>query len=165
RWNRWIDHHEKRYANNASNRRDVAEKRETKVVVKRRVDRRRRVNHEECVAVWRRLHDYLGSDIGAGARPILDDERLAEALGELLADQARDNVGSAAGWITDNDAHRPRRVGLRPRDTRHRRERGSARGQMQKFAAGKFHFEPPSPFTSLDHLVSGRKQRRWNGET
>src|SRR5262245_15491652 len=24
---------------------------------------------------------------------------------------------------------------------------GSARGQMQKFAAGKFHFEPPSPFT------------------
>src|SRR6516162_1377577 len=96
RWSRWIDHHEKRDANNASNRRDVAEKRETKVVVKRRVDRRRRVNHEECVAVWRRLHDYLGSDIGSRARPILDDERLAEALGELLADQARDNVGSAA---------------------------------------------------------------------
>src|SRR5262249_4729582 len=34
----------------------VAEKRETKVVVERRVDRRRRVNHEECVPVLRRLH-------------------------------------------------------------------------------------------------------------
>jgi hypothetical protein len=31
------------------------------------------------------------------AGPIFDDEWLAEALGELLADQARDNVGSAAG--------------------------------------------------------------------
>src|SRR5262249_62054393 len=49
RWNRWIDHHEKRDANNASNWRDVAEKKETKVVVKRRVDRRRSVNHEERV--------------------------------------------------------------------------------------------------------------------
>src|SRR5215467_12021512 len=90
RWNRWIDHHEERNANNASNWRDVAEKRETKVVVERRVDRRRRVNHEECVPVWCRLHDCLGSDVGAGARSVLDDERLAEALRELLADEARD---------------------------------------------------------------------------
>src|SRR5215469_4373803 len=115
RWNRWIDHHEKRDANNASNWRDVAEKKETKVVVQRRVDRRRSVNHEERVAVWRRLHDCLGSDVGAGARPVFDDEWLAEALGELLADQARDNVGSAAGGIANDDAHRPRRIGLRPK--------------------------------------------------
>src|SRR5215472_14904116 len=30
---------------------------------------------------------------------------------------------------------------------------------MQKFAAGKFHFEPPSCFTSLDHLVGAGGQR------
>ena len=36
---------------------------------------------------------------------------------------------------------------------RHGRERGSARGQMQKLSAGKFHFEPPSPAFSLNHLV------------
>ena len=29
---------------------------------------------------------------------------------------------------------------------------------MQKSSAGKFHFEPPSPFTSLDHLVGGGEQ-------
>ena len=34
---------------------------------------------------------------------------------------------------------RPRRIGLCLRDPRHRRQRDSARGQMQKFAAGKFH--------------------------
>jgi hypothetical protein len=30
---------------------------------------------------------------------------------------------------------------------------------MQKLSAGKFHFEPPSRFTSLDHLVGAREQR------
>ena len=36
------------------------------------------------------------------------------------------------------------------------RERGSARSQMEKFATGKFHFEPP--FTSFDHLVGASVQ-------
>src|SRR5262245_4851003 len=143
-----------RWVRTRAYRRDVAEKRETKVVVKRRVDRRRRVNHEECVAVWRRLHDYLGSDIGAGACPILDDERLAEALGELLADQARDNVSSAAGGITDNDAHRPRWIGFRLRQPRDGRQHGSARGQMQKLSAGKFHLNLPL----LDIIRSPRRR-------
>src|SRR5262245_10678373 len=35
---------------------------------------------------------------------------------------------------------------------------------MQKLSAGKFHFEPPSRFTSLDHLVGAREQRRRNFE-
>src|SRR5262245_29273637 len=40
------------------------------------------------------------------------------------------------------------------------RQRGSAGGDMQKFAAGKFHFEPP--FTSFDHLVgAGEQGRHW----
>src|SRR5262245_66226086 len=29
---------------------------------------------------------------------------------------------------------------------------------MQKISAGKFHFEPPSPFTSFDHLVGAGEQ-------
>ena len=43
----------------------------------------------------------------------------------------------AAGGKADDDAHRPRRIGLRPRDARHGRQRGSARGQMQKFFGGE----------------------------
>src|SRR5262249_44046651 len=50
-------------------------------------------------------------------------------------------------------------VGLRPGKGRHRRERGSARGQMQELpSVGKFHFEPP--FTSLDHLIHGGEKLR-----
>src|SRR5215831_5908739 len=30
---------------------------------------------------------------------------------------------------------------------------------MQEFAAGKFHCEPPSRFTSLDHLVGEQQER------
>ena len=33
-------------------------------------------------------------------------------------------------------------IGLRPREARHRRERGSTRCQMQKTTAGKFHDGP-----------------------
>ena len=48
------------------------------------------------------------------------------------------------GGKADDDAHRPRRIGLRPRDARHGRQRGSARGQMQKLpSVGKFHFHLP----------------------
>src|SRR5262245_63327707 len=36
---------------------------------------------------------------------------------------------------------------------------------MQKFSSvGKFHFEPPSPFTSLDHLVDAANHRQRDGE-
>ena len=42
-----------------------------------------------------------------------------------------------AGGKADDDAHRPRRIGLRPRDARHGRQRGSARGQMQKLFGGE----------------------------
>jgi hypothetical protein len=42
---------------------------------------------------------------------------------------------------------------LRASDARDNRQRGGASGQVQKISAGKFHFEPPSRFTSLDHLV------------
>src|SRR5215510_12803181 len=31
---------------------------------------------------------------------------------------------------------------------------------MQKISAGKFHYEPPSRFRSLDHLVGAREQHR-----
>jgi hypothetical protein len=41
---------------------------------------------------------------------------------------------------------------LRPRDARRGGQRGSARGQMQKLSAGKFHLAL-SFASSIDHLV------------
>ncbi|MGB9656427.1 MAG: hypothetical protein WCB75_14550, partial [Pseudolabrys sp.] len=45
------------------------------------------------------------------------------------------------------------------------RQPGDAGGQMQKLSTGKFHSEPPSRFTSLDHLVGEREQRKRYGQT
>jgi hypothetical protein len=70
------------------------------------------------------------------------DTRLAEPLRQPLTDQACDGVGRPASGKADNDAHRPRQIGLRPRDPRDGRKRGSAGGQMQKLPAGKFHNIP-----------------------
>ena len=80
----------------ARDRRDVADEIEIELVVERRVDRVRRTDQKECIAVGGRTHDRLGADIAAGARPVLDDEWLAEPLRQPLTDQARDDVGRAA---------------------------------------------------------------------
>ena len=85
------------YADDARDRRDVADEIEIELVVERRVDRVRRRGQEERVAVGRRVHDGLGADIAAGARPVLDDELLAEPLRQPLPHQPRDDVGRAAG--------------------------------------------------------------------
>src|SRR5262249_57796082 len=47
------------------------------------------------------------------------------------------------GRKSDNDAHGPRGIGLRPSEVRHRRQRGGARNQMQKMSTGKFHLNLP----------------------
>ena len=109
------------------------------------------------MAVRGRAHDRLGGDIAAGARPVLDNERLTEAFRQPLADQPCNDVDVVAGGEADDDVHRPRRIGLRPGDPRDGRQRGSARGQMQKIPAGKFHFGPS--FTSLDQLVGAGEER------
>ena len=61
-------------------------------------------------------HDCLGRDIGAPTRPVFDDEWLAEPIRQPLTDQARENVGRAAGSHADDDAHRPCGIGLCPRE-------------------------------------------------
>ena len=94
--NRWIDHHDSGARGNARDRRDVADEIEIEFVVERRVDRVRRTGQEKRITVRWRIHGRFGADIGARARPVLDDELLAEPLREPLTDQTRDDVGSAA---------------------------------------------------------------------
>src|SRR5262245_34214752 len=72
---------------------------------------------------------------------------------QILADDARDDVFGAARRKRNDPVYRPQWIGLRPSEARQGRQRGSARGQIQKLPAGKFHSEPPSCFTSLDHLA------------
>jgi len=87
------------------------------------------------VTIRRRVHHRLGGDIGARARPVLNDELLAEPIRKPLTHQARESVSRAAGREADNDSHRSRRIGLRPCDARYGWKRRRARSQMQKSAA------------------------------
>src|SRR5262249_21214131 len=50
----------------------------------------------------------------------------------------------------DDDANRPCRIGLRLRDARKSRQRGSASGEMQKFATGKFHGVPSQKYSGMN---------------
>jgi hypothetical protein len=150
---RWIYQHDKRPADESRDRRDVADEIEIEPIVERRVYCVRRIYKKERVAVRRRTHDRLGADIGASARTVLNDEWLAQAFRQPLAHQAHDNVGRAAGTSGYDPAHRPRRIGLRPR---HDRLRGSARSQTQECAAGKFHGADSS-----SAFLSSGGQSRW----
>jgi len=76
-----------------------------------------------------------------------------------LPNEPRNDVYLTTGGEWNDQAHGPRRIGLRPCDLRRERQSGSARGQMQKSSAGKFHFAPPSRFPSFDHLVGAGEQR------
>src|SRR5262249_19803389 len=108
----------------------------------RGIDRGHRRDHEQRVAVGGCLHDRLGGDVAAGARPILDDELLAETLRKPLPDQPRDNVGGAAGGKSHQQAHRPRRIGLRCGNTQRQRKCRGTGGEAQKTATPNVHLEP-----------------------
>jgi hypothetical protein len=73
----------------------------------------------------------------AGA--VLDHELLAEALRQPLPDHAGRCIGGAAGRKTENDAHRPRRIGLRPGSARYRWRCNDARGKPQETTAVRSH--------------------------
>src|SRR5262245_43914314 len=89
--------------------------------------------------VWNSLHDALSGNIARSTWAVLDDELLTEPLRQPLTDQPCDDVAGAASGKADDNAHRPGRIGLRPSEARYGRQRDSARGQMQKLSAGKFH--------------------------
>jgi hypothetical protein len=90
-----------------------------------------------------------------------------------LAHQACDDIESASCGGTDNQAHGPRRIGLRRSEARDGRERRSAGGEMQKISAadaslrldaGLLDDRPPFfdlgllVVPLLDHLVGAQQE-------
>src|SRR5262245_31418051 len=126
-------------ANDACDWGDVADEIEVKLRVQRRTDRAARTNHEQRIAVRRRLHHRLGADAAARARTVVDQELLTETLRQPLADEACDNVGPATGSRGDDDPHWSRRIRLRRCNAPKGREDGGARYKTQKFTPDEFH--------------------------
>ena len=89
---------------------------------------------QQRITVRRALGGSLDTDVASSARPVLDIELATEDPRQVIADDAASYVGRPAGGKGHNHAHRPRRIGLGPRDARHGRQRGTARGQMQNMS-------------------------------
>ncbi len=107
---RRIDRHEIRKAPNTSDRCDVAHEIEAETFVVSGVDRIRRVDQEQVVAIRRRTYDRLGCDVGCRAGPVLHQELLLKPLREPLADQTRRDVNAPTRGIANQDTHRVRRI-------------------------------------------------------
>src|SRR5262249_60909566 len=83
------------------------------------------------ITVGPRSYSRFGRDIAPRAGPVLDDKLLAEPFRQPLRDEPCTGVEWAASGIADENAHRPRRIGLRPRDARYRWQPSSARAPMR----------------------------------
>src|SRR5262249_47584018 len=86
----------------------------------------------------------LRADIGVLPGPVINEERLPQAICQPRGYQATDNVLRATGWGAHKDVDRSRWIGLRQGDARHSRKSGSACRQAEKLSAvGTFHeFSP-----------------------
>src|SRR5438552_8737230 len=104
--------HDIGHAHDAGNRRDIADEIEIELVVKRCVDRICCGDHEERVAVRRRIYDRLGAEVAASTQPVLGDELLAKPLGQPLTEQARHDVGTPASCETYDQTYWTCRIGL-----------------------------------------------------
>jgi hypothetical protein len=91
------------------------------------------------MAVCRRVHNRLSGNIAGGTRPVIDEDLLAQTVGQPLSDQARDDVDLTARRKAHDNAHWLRRIGLRLRNPRHGGERGNTCCQMQKSTARQVH--------------------------
>ena len=92
---------------------EVAQQRIRLVRDQRLVDRLRIRHQQQRVAVRRALGHRVGAGDRAGARPVLDDERLAHRVLQPLREEARVDVGRAAGGERHDDLHGAGRIVLR----------------------------------------------------
>jgi len=128
--NRWIHLHHQGTSDQSGNRRDVAHEIEVEALVERCVDGVCRADQQKRVAVRERFHHRFGADVGTRARPVLNDEGLAEPFRQPLAHQACGDVGRAAGRESDDQPHRARRIRLRSRNPRCRERSHSGSGEI-----------------------------------
>jgi len=138
---------------NQRDRREIGERIVGQLVVKVRVERVPGGDNDQRVAVRRRLGQRLRCNRAARTGAVLDDDCLAPAFGQLIAQRAPDNIDSAAWRERHVNVHRLRReIVLR---SGHAANRRKCQGQNQ-------HPNPSHFLVSLDG--HGRHYQRPGGE-
>ena len=95
-------------------RREILSRVEWELLVEARIGGiGRDITEQHGVAVGRRFGDEIGAEIGRRTRLVLDHDRLADELGHFLSDQPREEVGSAARGIRDDQMDRLGWIALR----------------------------------------------------
>ena len=80
--------------------------------VERSADRQRVDGQQHRVAIRRRFGDRVGTKSAAGAGAMLDQHRLSDPFGQLVAEDTRHRVDTAARRERHNDADGSRRIAL-----------------------------------------------------
>ena len=157
---RWVHNENTWRITHHGNRRNVADKIEVELFVECRIDRVGRRSHKERIAVRGGPHDCLGCQVRACSRTVLNNECLPQSLGKTLRDDTRYDIGRPTRTKPDDQAHRPRRVCLRPCDFVHGRKAGSACCQMEKLPAWNIREAPPMDYKSYPIPVPQKGWRR-----
>ena len=114
------------------------------------------VPRSERVAVRRALRHDLGAHHAVRAAPVLDDDLLTPGLGQLLADDARQDIRRSARTERNHDANGLRRVRLRARADAGQRQHDC--GSRTKDERGRMKDDLIQPAAPLDHACfSGMK--------
>src|SRR5215831_13336726 len=128
--------HDMGHSHDARDRRNVSDEVVVEFVKQRRVDRGGAPDYEKRITICRCARDRLDADIAAAAWAILDDKLLADALRQPSPYQARGSVVHGTSSKGDDDAYRPRRIGLRPSEARdQRRSDSSSNRDAQKLSS------------------------------
>src|SRR5690349_3110950 len=91
----------------AGNGDKIAKDIELEVVVAGHVPRIDRRYVEQRVAVGSGADDVLGGNVARRPCSILDQDRLVQSLGQRVADEASDQIASAAGGETNDEMNWP----------------------------------------------------------
>jgi hypothetical protein len=132
RRDRRIDHQDIGLRPDQADRREVGLGVEIDLLVERRVGGEDGVvAGEQRVAVGRRVGHGLGRDVAAGARPVVDDDRLPQDLLKLAAEDAGEHVARPARREGDHQHDRPGRV-VRGARRRHVAQQHKQPGQQRQ---------------------------------
>jgi hypothetical protein len=111
-------------------RREVLHRIEGHAFVKVHIGCHQRIGADhQCVAIRDGARDHGGAEIAAGARPIVDDHRLAPHRLQPLAQRAGQKIAGSARRLRHQQRHRARRVILP------QRRRELAQGRQRQHAA------------------------------
>ena len=125
----------------ACNERDIADEIESELLVERCVDRVGRGDEQDRIAIGRCSKGLGNSQIAAGARLVLDDDRLPQTLRKRLADEACQDVRRAPSGRADQPTDGSGRIGLTQRGSRCCGQGGASAEKLQDLASMKCHVE------------------------